>query len=150
MHENPTHIYDDGSGAKKIKIQNKAELTRNSAPMLASFLVNSALFCILIFFSARTIIIYVCGGIREKISKEVTKSERMCHKNNYFLLKKCMHCLYTKVRQNYFPFEQLSALVYTSRWEEEETMVLLIKAQKNQNYQKIKKEVIFNYFIHTE
>ena len=102
---------------KKIKIQNKAELTRNSAPMLASFLVNSALFCILIFFSARTIIIYVCGGIREKISKEVTKSERMCHKNNYFLLKKCMHCLYTKVRQNYFPFEQLSALVYTSRWQ---------------------------------
>ena len=45
-----THIDDDGSGAKKIKIQNKAELKRNSAPMLASFLVNSALFCIFIFF----------------------------------------------------------------------------------------------------
>ena len=44
-----------------------------------------------------------------------------------------MHCQYTKVCQNYFPFEQLSALVYTARWEEEETMVLLIKAQKNQN-----------------
>ena len=26
-----------------------------------------------------------------------------------------MHCLYTKVVQNYFPFEQLSALVYTSK-----------------------------------
>ena len=25
-----------------------------------------------------------------------------------------MHCLYTKVCQNYFPFEQLSALVYTA------------------------------------
>ena len=45
-----THIDDDGSGAKKIKIQNKAELIRNSAPMLTSFLVNSALFCIFIFF----------------------------------------------------------------------------------------------------
>ena len=45
-----THIGVTGSGAKKIKIQNKAELTRNSAPMLASFLVNSALFCIFIFF----------------------------------------------------------------------------------------------------
>ena len=45
-----THIRVTGSGAKKIKIQNKAELTRNSAPMLASFLVNSALFCIFIFF----------------------------------------------------------------------------------------------------
>ena len=48
---------------KKIKIQNNADLTRNSAPMLASFLVKSALFCIFIFFSAKTSIIYVCGGI---------------------------------------------------------------------------------------
>ena len=40
-----------------------------------------------------------------------------------------MHCLYTKVSQNYFPFEQLSALVYTTRWEEVEK-VLLIKALK--------------------
>ena len=52
---------------KKIKIQNKADLTGNSAPMLASFPVKSALFCILIFFSARTLIIYVCGGIWVKI-----------------------------------------------------------------------------------
>ena len=48
---------------KKIKIQNNADLTRNSAPMLTSFLVKSALFCIFIFFSAKTSIIYVCGGI---------------------------------------------------------------------------------------
>ena len=48
---------------KKIKIQNNADLTRNSAPMLASFLVKSALFCIFIFFCAKTSIIYVCGGI---------------------------------------------------------------------------------------
>ena len=48
---------------KKIKIQNNADLTRNSAPLLASFLVKSALFCIFIFFSAKTSIIYVCGGI---------------------------------------------------------------------------------------
>ena len=36
-----------------------------------------------------------------------------------------------KVSQNYFPFEQLSAVVYTARWVEEETMVLSIKALKN-------------------
>ena len=75
----------------------------------------------------------------------------MCHKNKYFLLKKCMHCLYTKVRQNYFPFEQLSALVYTSRWEEEETKVLLIKALKNRKLDKTKKgEKIGHYLSQTQ
>ena len=60
-----------------------------------------------------------------------------------------MHCLYTKVRQNYFPFEQLSALVYTPRWEEVE-MVLLIKACKNLKLAKTKKgEVILEYFPET-
>ena len=38
-----------------------------------------------------------------------------CVTKNYFLLKKCLHCLYTKVHQNYFPFEQLSAQVYTPK-----------------------------------
>ena len=58
----------------------------------------------------------------------------MCHKNNYFLLKKCMHCLYTKVRQNYFPFEHLSA-VYIKQWEEVEK-VLSNKAEKSQKRKK--------------
>ena len=52
FHSNTTtHIDDDGSGGKKIKIQNKAELTRNEASMGAEILVNSALFCIFIFFA---------------------------------------------------------------------------------------------------
>ena len=46
-----THIEVDGSGGKKIKLQNKAELTRNEASMGAEFLVNSALFCNFIFFA---------------------------------------------------------------------------------------------------
>ena len=45
---------------KKIKIQNNADLTRNEASMGAEFLVKSALFCIFIFFCAKTSIIYVC------------------------------------------------------------------------------------------
>ena len=48
---------------KKIKIQNKADLTGNEASMGAEFPVKSALFCILIFFCARTLIIYVCGAL---------------------------------------------------------------------------------------
>ena len=37
-------------GEKKIKIQNKADLSRNEASMGAEFLDKSALFCIFIFF----------------------------------------------------------------------------------------------------
>ena len=54
---------------------------------------------------------FICVWFERKYaSMEVNKerdpkpSERMCHKKNYFLLKKCMHCLYTKVVQNYFLF----------------------------------------------
>ena len=72
------------------------------------------------------------------------------HTKKYFLLKKCLHCLYTKVRQNYFTIEQLSALVYTPRWVEGEMMVLLIKALKKQKLEKTKKGVaICKYFSHT-
>ena len=75
-------------------------------------------------------------------------SKRLCHKK-YFLLKKCMHCLYTKVCQNYFPIEELSAQVYTPRWVEEET-ALWNKALKNQKNQNTKKGVaIFIYFTRT-
>ena len=49
---------------KKIKIQNNADLTRNEASMGAEFLVKSALFCIFIFFCAKTSIIYVCSLLR--------------------------------------------------------------------------------------
>ena len=53
FHSNTTtHIDDEGSDGKKIKIQNKAELKRNEASMGAEFLVNSALFCIFIFFAS--------------------------------------------------------------------------------------------------
>ena len=53
FHSNTTtHIDDEGSDGKKIKIQNKAELTRNEASMGAEFLFNSALFCIFIFFAS--------------------------------------------------------------------------------------------------
>ena len=45
-----THIGHEGSGRKKIKIQNTAELSRNEASMRAEFLDNSAVFCIFIFF----------------------------------------------------------------------------------------------------
>ena len=48
--------------------------------------------------------------------------------------------------QNYFPFEQLSALVYTPRWVEEETMVLLIKALKNRKLEKNKEKVDWQIF----
>ena len=51
-------------GEKKIKIQNKADLSRNEASMGAEFLDKSALFCIFIFFCPRTIIIYVCIGLK--------------------------------------------------------------------------------------
>ena len=54
FHSNTTtHIDDEGFGGKKIKIQNKAELTRNEASMGAEFLFNSALFCIFIFFAPK-------------------------------------------------------------------------------------------------
>ena len=43
--------------------------------------------------------------------------ERADVPQKYSLLKKCLHCLYTKVRQNYFPIEELSAQVYTPRWQ---------------------------------
>ena len=59
-----------------------------------------------------------------------------------------MHCIYTKVCQNYFPFEQLSALVYTPRWVEE-GMDLWNKALKNQKDQNTKKrQAVYNYTSH--
>ena len=59
----------------------------------------------------------MCGGIREKINKQGSNKERadVAHKKIIIFLKNYIHCQYTKVRQNYFPFEQLSALVYTPR-----------------------------------
>ena len=56
-------------GEKKIKIQNKADLSRNEASMGAEFLDKSALFCIFIFFCPRTIIIYVCPGFFRCLEK---------------------------------------------------------------------------------
>ena len=49
-----------------------------------------------------------------------------------------MHCQYTKVRQNYFPFEQLSALVYSAMAETLE----LIKALSQELQEQILKEYI--------
>ena len=51
-----------------------------------------------------------------KISKEVTKSERMYHTKKLFSFEEMYALSIYKVRQNYFPFEHLSALVYTARW----------------------------------
>ena len=136
-------------------ISNKAVLTRNSAPKLTSFLVKTALFDIMIFW-ARTSVFYMCvarneitnftgpepvGFLSKEVNKSVTRNRASGGvTKKYFLLKKCMHCLYTKVCQNYyFTIEQLSALVYTPRWVEV-VEVLLIKAAKSQKLAKTKKE----------
>ena len=51
-------------------------------------------------------------------------------------MKKCLHCLYTKVRQNYFTIEQFSALVYTPRWQPRDFRLMFyspITRQQNRN-----------------
>ena len=65
---------------KKIKIQNKAELTKNEASMGAEFFVNSALFCIFIFFfCARTGNLYVC----DTTSDQTQNRYPISHQINY-------------------------------------------------------------------
>ena len=131
---------------KKINmISNKAVLTRNSAPKLTSaFLVKTALFDIMIFW-ARTSVFYMCvarneitnftgpepvGFLSKEVNKSVTRNRASGGvTKKYFLLKKCMHCLYTKVCQNYyFTIEQLSALVYTPRWQPRDFHLIFCKS----------------------
>ena len=76
--------------------------------------------------------LHVCGLKENNASMEVTKSVTPsrasgCLTKKYFLLKKCLHCLYTKVRQNYFPIEELSAQVYTPRWQPRDFLPMFCK-----------------------
>ena len=73
-------------------ISNKAVFSRNSAPMLTSFLEKQLRYheaCIL-FAVPEPSILHVCGLKENNASMEVNKerdpkpSERMCHKKTFF------------------------------------------------------------------
>ena len=103
-------------------ISNKAVFSRNSAPMLTSFLEKQLRYheaCVL-FAVPEPSSLHVCGLKENNASMEVNKerdpkpSERMCHKK-IFSIEEMFALVYTKVCQNYFPIEELSAQVYTPR-----------------------------------